>query len=148
MTPNRKWRRGIFLSGLLLGACASNTVLPVYKLYPGPSLPPEKIATVHTGLRVSGVRIDGLMFLVDDYDRVHVAPGIHKLEWSGEFSASSPIASGDTFIMQAETTLTLMAGETYILRAGPSAKVDQQDTLWIEVESSGEIVYQRDIFDR
>lgn len=130
---------------VLLGACAANEPLPAYKLYPGPLLEESDVATVRAGRRVFDVRVDGLAYLSADYDRVHVLPGTHSIEWRGAYRWDEHRAPEDSFSKKGCAEVELEPGHTYAVRAGHPESAELRTKLWIEIVDTGAVLFQSDV---
>lgn len=130
---------------VLLGGCATNEPLPAYKLYPGPELEAAAVATILAGKRVFDIRIDGLAFTSEDYDRVHVLPGTHSIEWYGAYRWDEVRAPKDSFSKKGCAEVDLGPGHTYSVRAGHPESAELSTKLWIEIVETGAVLFQSDV---
>lgn len=126
----------------IMCGCAADDQLYVYKLYPGPQLAETEVATIRFGSRVFAARVDGLEFRPGDYDRVHVLPGEHLIDWHGDFWDSYDSDGSDNFTKDACATVDLEKGVVYILGAGDTEMSELELKYWIQAENSGAILFR------
>ena len=110
-----------------------------YKLYPGFTRTPEKLAVVRLGNQYR-VRIDGLSASRADWAEVHLLPGYHTIEWESEFLVSVLVNPKGRDLRRTIETPYLEAGHVYLLKADRTVGNGYQMYQWLEDLTTGELV--------
>lgn len=128
--------RLILLATLLAAGCfgkAGHT----YKLYPGPERPPEELATLKFGKRVTSLRVDGMRVEKKDYDRIDLLPGTHSIDWRTSFTVSPMVNPKGRDEIAAMATVELEAGHEYSVNSDRTTGPGYTMRWWLTDTTTG-----------
>ena len=131
--------RLVLLAALLASGCLGKTG-HTYKLYPGPERPPEELAVVEFGERVTSIRIEGMRVDKGDYDRIELLPGTYQIDWRTTFSVSPMVNPQGYDKIAAMATVDLEAGHEYSVNSDRTTGPGYTMRWWLEDTTTGAVV--------
>jgi len=128
--------RLVLLVTLLASGCFGKTG-HTYKLYPGPERPPEELATVELGKRVTSLRVGGMRVDKKDYDRIELLPGSYLIDWQTTFTLSLMVDPEGRDEVAAAVTVELEAGHGYSVSADRTTGPGDTMRWWFTDTTTG-----------
>jgi hypothetical protein len=126
---------------LTMSGCAAPTRM--YKLYPGPELPSEKLAILNLSDRVDQIRVDDITIRRGNYSSVALLPGTHKIEWEAEFLVSVMVNPSGWDKEEAAHIQDLLAGHSYTIHADRTTGPGYDIYLWLTDDATGHVIAGR-----
>ena len=111
----------------------------VYKLYPGNERKEDEIVILDIS-EIASAKINNLQASRYDYQKVHVLPGLHKIDFSETFLFSVLIEPEMFKSVKKAFQVQLDAGHTYKLNADRTTGQDYEFFFWIEDAQTGKVI--------
>ena len=126
----------VLLLMLIASGCFGKTG-HTYKLYPGPVRPPEELAVVKFGERVTSLRVGGMRVDRKDYDRIELLPGTYLIDWQTTFTVSRTVNPAGRDEVAAAVTAELEAGHEYSVNSDRTTGPGYRMRWWFTDTTTG-----------
>jgi hypothetical protein len=111
----------------------------IYKLYPGKERQTDEIVILDIS-EIGSVKINNLQASRFDYQKIHVLPGLHKIDFSHSFLFSVLVEPEMFKTVKKDFQVQLYAGHTYKLKADRTTGQGYEFFFWIEDVNTGKVI--------
>lgn len=136
--------------GFLLSSCyigpgspllsGEDADIHVYPFYQSDTLSESDVVKVMLGDADKAI-IDGVTVSKQDYQEIHLGPGVHEVRWNKTFGFSVMVEPSMMGQFSKTGRIKMKPGHVYKLRADRTHGHGYKVFLWIEDVRTGEVVY-------